>query len=107
VNNKKIPRTTTNTIFLAIVLVAGTFAAISPSFIIGVNAQAEPYDYGMEQKYSDYEQDYEMNSYDKKPYGNSYETDYSSYDKDKYYGKDRDYDKSKKDSSSSVSIKKN
>jgi hypothetical protein len=34
---------TTNTIFLAIVLVAGTIAAISPSFIIkGVNTQAEP-----------------------------------------------------------------
>ncbi len=89
--------TKASAIFLAIVLVAGTFAAISP-FIIGVNAQSEPY-YGMDDRYSDYKQDYEMNSYDKKTYGNSYEQEYS------LYGKDRDYDNSK-DSSSSVSIKK-
>ncbi len=34
-----------NSIFLAVVLVVGTFAAVYPSFIIGVNAQAER-DYG-------------------------------------------------------------
>jgi hypothetical protein len=77
------------------VLVAGTFALSSPSFMVEA-AQAQPY-YGMDKKYSSYEQDYEMTSYDKKIYKNSYDSD---------YGKDRDYDKSKKDSSSSVSIKK-
>ena len=46
-NNKKVPIKTTSAIFLAIVLVAGTFAAISPSFITGVNAQSESY-YGMD-----------------------------------------------------------
>jgi hypothetical protein len=95
--------------FLAAVLVAGTIAAISPSsFIIGANAQGETYDYGIDRKYNSYEQDYEMDNYDKKPYGNSYGQDYPSY-KPEYkkdsYSKDRDYDKSK-DSSNSVSIKK-
>ena len=55
---------TASAIFLAIVLVAGTFAVISPSFMVGA-AQAQPY-YGMEQRYSDYEQDYGMDN-DKKP----------------------------------------
>jgi hypothetical protein len=51
--------------FLAIVLIVGTFAAITPSFIIGVNAQTEPY--GMDQqKYNSPEPDYGMDSY-KKP----------------------------------------
>jgi hypothetical protein len=98
VNNKKVPRTLTSAIFLAIVLVAGTFAAMSPSsFITGVNAQAESYNYDMNDRYSDYEQDYGMDNYDKKSYNDNYESD---------YGKDRDYDKSKKDTSNSVSIKK-
>jgi hypothetical protein len=88
--------------FLAIVLVTGTIAAISPSFIIkGVNAQAQPYYDGMD-------------SYDdKKSYGidNSYyESQYSSYKPDykpKYSSNDKhDRDKSKKDSSKSVSINK-
>ena len=82
VSTKKI-----NACFLAIVFLAGTFAAITPSFIIGVNAQAEP-DYGMDQRYNSYEPDYGMNSYDKKPY----EKDNNSYDKSK--------------DSSSVSVKK-
>ncbi len=90
-NNKKLPIKTTSAIFLAIVLVAGTFAAISPSFIIGVNAQSEPYDYGYDsykpeykdKAYNSYEPDYGMDSYDKKPYGQE------------SYGKDRDYDNSK------------
>jgi hypothetical protein len=50
--------------FLAVVLVLGTFAVTSPSFMLG-NVQAQP-DYGMD------------NSYDKDPYGNSYEQDYSA-----------------------------
>jgi hypothetical protein len=68
----------------------GTFAAISPSFVIGVNAQGETYDYGMEQKYSNYEQDYEMNSYDKKSY------EQESYGKDKDKSKDSKSDLIKK-----------
>jgi hypothetical protein len=48
-NNKKLLRTETSAIFLAIVLVLGTFAAISPSsFIIG--AQAQEY-YGQDKSY--------------------------------------------------------
>jgi hypothetical protein len=44
---KIILKKTTSALFLAIVLVIGTFAAISPSFITGVNAQSESY-YGMD-----------------------------------------------------------
>ena len=56
-----------NAIFLAAVLVVGTFASISPSFIIGVNAQYEP-KYRMDTEYNSYEPDYGMdkryNSYE-------------------------------------------
>ena len=55
----------TNAIFLATVLVTGIIAAISPSFIIGVNAQAEPY-YGMDKRYNSYEPNYGIDIY-KKP----------------------------------------
>ena len=51
--NKIILKKTTNAIFLAVVLIAGTFAAISPTFIIGVNAQSESFNYG----YNSYEQE--------------------------------------------------
>ena len=51
----------TSSIFLAIVLVLGTFAVTSPSFILG-NVQAQ--------------RDYGMDHYDKAFYGNSYEQDY-------------------------------
>jgi hypothetical protein len=64
----------TSAIFLAALLVAGTIALSSPSFMVG-DVQAQR-DYEMDKKYNSYEQDYEMNSYDKKPYGNSYEPDY-------------------------------
>jgi hypothetical protein len=47
-NNLKSTKSTTS-IFLVIVLVAGTFAAVSPSFMVGV--QAEPYYGGMENSY--------------------------------------------------------
>ena len=50
--NKIVSTKTSNAIFLIIVLVAGTFAAISPSFIVG--AQAEPY-YEMDDRYDSYE----------------------------------------------------
>ena len=64
--------------FLAIVLIVGTFAAISPSFMVGAHAQQ----YGMDQqKYNSYESDYGMdNSYDNKQ---SYGKDSNSYDKSK------------------------
>ena len=66
-----------NSCFLAIVLIVGTLAAISPSFMVGAHAQQ----YGMDQKYNSYEQDYGMdNSYDDKQ---SYGKDTNSYDKSK------------------------
>jgi hypothetical protein len=102
-----------NAIFLAAVLVVGTFAAISPSFIIkGVNAQHYQ-QYGMDTGYNSYEPDhygmdndrksYESNSYgptdyrdDRKKYDSYGPTDYrdnkdrKSYDK-KPYGNDNGY----------------
>ncbi len=57
-NNKKVPRKKTSAIFLAIVLIVGTFAAISPLFISGVEAQAEyRYDNNYNPKYLPYEND--------------------------------------------------
>ena len=93
---------TTTAIFLAIVLLVGTFAAISPSFIIkGANAQSESesYNYGMnDDRYNDYKRGYGMdNDYDKKSY--EYKQKYPP------YGKDDRKDKSK-DSSESISINK-
>ena len=44
-----------NACFLGIVLIVGTFAAISPSFMIGAHAQQFN---GMDQRYNNYEQDY-------------------------------------------------
>jgi hypothetical protein len=107
----------TSVLFCAIVLVAGTFAAISPSFIKGVNAQPESYKYGMDHRYSDYNQDYDIDRYDKKPYENNYyDSDYGkdSYEKKSYgnsyeqdsYSKDRASDKYNKDNSNNVSLKK-
>ena len=52
-----------NAVFLAFVLIAGTFAAMSPSsFIIGANAQREAYNYGMEDRYDSYEEEYTDNN---------------------------------------------
>jgi hypothetical protein len=103
--NKIVSIKNTNAIFLAVILVAGTFAAIFPSFIIiGVNAQdgLEYYD-GMGNRYNSYEpeleyhyntQKKEYNSYEpeleyhyntqKKEY-NSYEPEYEMYDYKKSY----------------------
>jgi hypothetical protein len=64
----------TNAIFLLIVLVAGTFIAISPSFMTGVQA------FQMENNYNNYESDYGMNSYDDKQ---SYGKDSNNYYKSK------------------------
>jgi hypothetical protein len=91
-NNKIVSTKKTSAIFLAIVLVAGTIALSFPSFMVG-DVQAQR-DYGMDKKYNSYEPNYEMNSYDKKPYGISYEPNYemdkkyNSYEPD--YGKDSD-----------------
>ena len=73
---KIILRKTTSVIFLAIVLIVGTFTVISPSFMIGANAQQ----YGMDQKSKLYEPDYGMDRYDDKQ---SYGKDSNSYDKSK------------------------
>jgi hypothetical protein len=75
--SKIVSTTTLNAGFLAIVFLAGTFAAISPSFMIGAHAQQ----YGMDQqKYNNYDSDYGMNRYDDKQ---SYGKDSNSYDKSK------------------------
>ena len=80
--SKEVSTKEINAGFLAIVLIAGTLAAISPSFMIGAHAQQ----YGMDQKYNSYEPDYGMDIYDDK----------------QSYGKDHSYDKSK----DSVIVKK-
>ena len=69
---KIVLRKTTNAIFLAIVLIVGTFAVISPSFMIP-GAQAFRMD-------NNYEPDYGMNSYDDKQ---SYGKDNNNYYKSK------------------------
>jgi hypothetical protein len=88
--NKKLSRKSTSAVFLAIVLVAGTFAAISPSFVTGVNAQGETNDYGLDDRYNSYEQDYGKDSYGKKPY------EQESYGKEKEKSKDSKSDLLKK-----------
>src|SRR5918993_2813462 len=106
--------------FLAIVLLTGTIATISPSFIVGAQAQQE-YN-GIDNRYNSYEPteyppEYtDNNSYEPTEYppeytdNNSYEREYTSYTPDykpQYpsYEKD-DRDKSKDSSSKSISINK-
>ena len=75
--SKEVSTKEINAGFLAIVLIVGTLAAISPSFMVGAHAQQ----YGMDQKYNSYEPDYGMdNSYDDKQ---SYGKDSNSNDKSK------------------------
>jgi hypothetical protein len=69
-------------VFLAAVLVAGIFAAMSPSFITGVNAQ-----YEIDTRYSNYEPEPEHR--DKGYY--SYEPEYSKYLDKKYHSYESDY----------------
>ena len=116
----------TSAIFLAIVLVLGTIAAISPLYIIkGVNAQGDPYyemdSYNDEKSYeidsygySDYGMDNnDRKTYDKRSYGNDngYESQYQSYKPDykpkhpSYNDKD-DRDKSKDNIKKSININK-
>src|SRR5918993_3513634 len=91
--------------FLAIVLLTGTIATISPSFIVGAQAQQE-YN-GIDNRYNSYEPTEYPPEYTD---NNSYEREYTSYTPDykpQYpsYEKD-DRDKSKDRSSKSISINK-
>ena len=79
--------------FLIVILIAGTFAAIYPSFIMGVEAQGYPY-YQLDNRYNIYEQETEYPSYQP-----DYKPIYPSYEKDNKY-------KSKKDDNKSVSLNK-
>jgi hypothetical protein len=93
-------------IFLATVLMAGTFAISFPSLMTIDAAQAQPYYGGMDDYGSS---DYKIDN-DRKSYDNGYESQYPSSYKPNYkpaypsYGKD-DRDKSTKDNKS-VDIKK-
>ena len=118
--NKKVLTKTPNAIFLIIVLVAGTFAAISPSFMPG--AQAEPYyDTDEYTKYamnmvneSEDERSYANDGYGSEDgsYGNNnYHREYSSYQPDykqddRLYGYDEKYKSKDKETSNSISISK-
>jgi hypothetical protein len=122
-------------IFLAVILIAGTIALSSPSFTTTASAQSEPKNYGerengyssyesqprdyplqyTEREYNNYPSEYEMDIYEKKSYRNDYyeqPREYLSYQQDykqEYpkFVKDNDGYKSKKDTSSnSVSINK-
>jgi hypothetical protein len=118
----KIVSTNINAVFLAVILIAGTIAAFTPSFIIGVNAQSDPYyrdnSYGSEQEYppeyadsnsyNSYEPEYGIDNYKKSYSNDNYEQpEYPSYKPDykPEYPLDNNY-KSKKESSSSVSLNK-
>jgi hypothetical protein len=84
--NKIVSRKNTNAIFLATVLVLGTIATISPSFMLG--AQAELY-YGMDDRYDSYEAEYTgSNSYEPTDYP-SYKPEYQS--DNSYKSKDSDF----------------
>jgi len=90
--NKIVTTKKTSAVFLATLLVLGTIATISPSFMAG--AQAESY-YGMDDKYDSYEPIYPSEYTDNQ---------YNTYEP-REYTSDNNY-KSKKDSSNSVSINK-
>ena len=88
-------------IFLAIVLVAGTIAAISPSFVIEAEAQAE-----REYRYNSYEPEPEYspqysenvcNSYEPSYEINAYEIPQSSYGNENNYHEPREYQSYQKD----------
>jgi parallel beta-helix repeat protein len=68
-----------NSIFLAAVLIVGTFAAVSPSFIIGVQAQAE-YGYDNNSYNSEYSpSEYPPSEYPPYDYESDQENDYYNY----------------------------
>jgi Right handed beta helix region len=78
--NKNIPTAKINSIFLVMILIAGTFAAVYPSFIIGIQAQSE---YEYENGYG-YEENND-NSYNSAEYSPP-SSDYPStgYESDRY-----------------------
>ena len=80
--NNKIVSTKSIAIFLATVLVLGTFAAISPSsFNVGAEAQAESEYYGIDNRYNSYGPEAE--------YPPQYpQKEYNSYEHEIEYGKD-------------------
>jgi hypothetical protein len=99
-NNKIVSRKKSSAIFLAIVLVIGTFALSFSSFMVGT-AQAQPYYDG--ETYGEY------NNYEPPPQYQSYQPDYkpvySSYDKDKSYNtKDNDIIKKIKCNNNNINI---
>ena len=112
--NKIVSIKETSAIFLAIVLVLGTIALTVPSFSVEAQATSDrENDYDYDDKKDSYkkERDYKSRDHDERNY--DHDKDKKSYDKDDYkseytlYGKyDSDHDKSKKESSNSVSIKK-
>ena len=112
--NKIVSIKETSAIFLAIVLVAGTIALTVPSFSVEAQATSDrenDYDYDDKKDSYEKERDYKSRDHDERNY--DHDKDKKSYDKDDYkseytlYGKyDSDHDKSKKESSNSVSIKK-
>ena len=63
-----------NSIFLAVILIVGTFAAVYPSFIIGVQAQAE-YEYDS----NSYNSEYPPSEYPPYDYESDQENDYYNY----------------------------
>ena len=68
-----------NSIFLAVVLIVGTFAAVYPSFIIGVQAQAE-YGYDNNSYNSEYPpSEYPPSEYPPSDYESNQENDYYNY----------------------------
>ena len=74
-NNKIVSIKKTSALFLAIVLVTGTITALSSSsFMIGADAQAQPY-YGMDNRHDSYHSEYPSEYKDSNSYS-SYEPDY-------------------------------
>jgi len=73
-----------NSIFLAVILIVGTFAAVYPSFIIGVQAQAE-YEYDSNSYNSEYPpseyppSEYPPSEYPPYDYESDQENDYYNY----------------------------
>ncbi len=74
-NNKIVSITKNSAIFLAAILIAGTIALSSPSFMTASTAQAQPYYDGMDKRYNSYQPDYPPEYKDSNSY-NSYIPEY-------------------------------
>jgi len=89
--NKIVSTKNTNAIFLATVLVLGTIALSSPSFMTNASAQSESYYDRMDDRYSNYEPTEYLPEYTDKKYS-SHEPDYVMDNNNNYqkpYGEDR------------------